>query len=293
MSEHAPLLRRVTTASVAVAVVLILAKTVAWGATGSVSLLSSLVDSLLDVGASLVNFFALRAALTPADREHRFGHGKAEPLAGLAQAAFICGSALFLVVHAVDRITHPRPLEHGSVGIAVMLGSMLLTAALVLYQRRVVRITGSLVVKADALHYVVDLASNAVVVVALLLAARWPLADPLLSLGIAVYIVHAAWEVGRDALDMLMDRELPEAERGRILELANADPGVVDAHALRTRTAGQKVFIQLHLGLDGEQSLNAAHDAAVRVATKLRAAYPDADVLIHQDPAGLDEADDH
>lgn len=288
------LLRLATYASVATALTLILAKAVAYFMTDSVSLLSTLLDSLLDAAASILNLFAVRHALTPADREHRFGHGKAEPLAGLGQAAFITGSAIFLLFEAGQRLISPRPLENTEIGIAVMLFSIAATVALVTFQRHVIRRTGSVAIKADSLHYVGDLLVNGSVVVALLLEAQlgWPGADALFGIGIALYIVYTAWQIARISLDMLMDRELPDEDRKRIREIALEQPLVLSLHDLRTRSAGPNVFIQLHLEMDGALSLFEAHAAADAVEVELMRAFPGAEVIIHQDPAGVDERRD-
>ena len=163
-------MRRATNFAVAAAALMIAAKLGAWLATDSVSLLSSLADSVMDVLASLINLFAVRHALQPADREHRFGHGKAEPLAGLGQAVFITASAIFLIVEAVGRIIEPEPIERAPVGIGVMVFAILVTTALVAYQRRVVRLTGSTAIKADSLHYASDILTNVGVIAALALA---------------------------------------------------------------------------------------------------------------------------
>ena len=198
----ARLLRQATYASVSVAGCLILVKLAAWLYTDSVSLLSTLIDSLLDAAASLINLIAVRHALMPADREHRFGHGKAEPLAALSQTAFIAGSALFLIFEAGQRLFDPRPVLHGGVGIAVMVFAIVATFALTRFQAHVVRETGSVAIKADSLHYVGDMLVNGAVIVALLLASElgWDLADPLFGLAIAGYIAFIAWRIVRGSL---------------------------------------------------------------------------------------------
>ena len=284
-------MRLATYASVSVAVVLIVAKFAAWLATDSVSLLSTLIDSLLDAGASLINLYAVRQALQPADREHRFGHGKAEPLAGLAQAAFICGSAAFLLIEAGKRFIQPRVLDNTEIGIAVMVFSIALTVALVLFQRHVVRQTGSVAISADSVHYRMDVLVNASVIVSLILVTEmgWRWADPLFATAIAGYIVWGAAVIGRQALNLLMDRELPDAERQRIRQIALAHPGVRNMHDLRTRSSGLQLFIQLHLEMDGAITLTRAHEISDQVEAEIERAYPMAEVIIHEDPEGVDE----
>jgi ferrous-iron efflux pump FieF len=289
--ETARLMRLATYASVAVASSLILVKLAAWLYTDSISLLSTLIDSLLDVVASLINLFAVRHALTPADREHRFGHGKAEPLAALGQTAFIAVSGLFLVFQAGHRLFDPRPVLHSEVGIAVMVVAIVVTFALTRFQAYVVRKTGSVAIKADSLHYLGDILVNAAVIAALLLGSQlgWTLADPLFGLAIAAYIMFNAWQIARGSLDMLMDRELPEAERARIRDIALANPNVLDLHDLRTRSSGRRTFIQVHVEMDGNMTLYSAHTVADEVEAALREAFPGAEVMIHQDPHGLEE----
>jgi ferrous-iron efflux pump FieF len=272
--------------------VLVVVKLGAWLLTGSLSLLASLVDSLMDVMASAVNLVAVRWSLAPPDEEHRFGHGKAESLAGLGQAAFIAGSALFLVFQAVDRFVNPRPLEHLGVGIGVMVFSILATAALIGLQRYVIHRTGSVAIRADSLHYVSDLLTNAGILVALGLAlAGWLHADALIGLAIAGYILWSALQIGMDAVNTLMDRELPEEERAHVMAIALAEAEVLGAHDLRTRQSGPVRFIHLHIELKPGMPLYRAHAVSERVAARIRAAFPGADVIIREDPAGVEELD--
>jgi ferrous-iron efflux pump FieF len=287
--------RRAAIAAVAVALTLIGLKFGAWLVTSSVSLLSTLIDSLLDLAASALNFIAIRHAAQPADREHRFGHGKAEPIAGFAQAAFISGSAGFLLIQSAERLVNPMPIERGTVGIAVMVVSIVLTMALVAFQRHVVKRTGSVAIGADKLHYQTDLMVNGSVIVALLLVSElgWTLADPLFAIAIAAYILYSARKILLSSFDMLMDRELPDADRQRIFEIAEAHPRIISVHDLRTRKSGSRVFIQIHLELDGNMRLKDSHDVAEEVMQALEAAFPDAEVLVHQDPHGVRERRDN
>ena len=286
------LMRLASYVAVSVALVLIAAKLGAWLLTGSVALLSSLIDSVLDAFASIVALVAIRQALTPADKEHRFGHGKAEPIAALGQAAFIVGSALFLSVEAVRRLWAPQPVTQQEIGIAVMVFSILVTLALVAFQAHVIRRTGSLIVSADSLHYKGDLLINLSIIASLVLTGwfDFPLADPVFALGIAAYLLWNAKGIGGEALDMLMDRELPDEERRAILALARAHPGVLGVHDLRTRAAGPIRFIQMHLELDGDTRLAEAHEIADAVEAEIEAAFPGADVIVHQDPHGIPDA---
>lgn len=285
------LMRWATYAAVATAFVLMSVKLTAWLMTDSVAMLSSLMDSMLDGLASLINLFAVRQALQPADAEHRFGHGKAEPLAGLAQAAFVGGSAIFLVIEAIGRLIEPVAIKQGAVGIAVMGISIAVTIALVAFQRFVIRRTRSVAISADSLHYAGDVLINASVIVSLLLSIYlgWTLADPIIGLGIALFLMRSAWVIARDSLDLLMDREFEPEDRQKILDIARGHPRVYDVHDLRTRSSGLQQFIQLHLELDRHFTLLKAHAIADQVESRIREAFPNAEVIIHQDPAGLRE----
>lgn len=282
-------MRRATYASVAVALLLILLKAGAWLMTDSVSLLTTLVDSLTDFGASVLNLIAVRQALQPPNQQYRFGYGKAEPLAGLGQAAFVAGSAMFLIVESVRRLITPHPVGHEGVGVAVMLIAMALTFALVRYQRRVIARTGSLAIGADALHYQGDFLVHGGVILALL-ANMWldvPWLDPLFALGVAGYILFTARGIAIGSLGALMDRELPEADRERIAAIALAHPEVLNIHDLRTRTSGMQAFIQFHLTLPDDLSLLRAHEIAEAIEAEVGAAFPGAGVIVHEDPESV------
>jgi ferrous-iron efflux pump FieF len=284
-TKRETLLPLATYASVATAILLVSLKTWAWLASGSVSLLASLVDSLTDSMASIVNLFAVRLALRPADDNHPFGHGKAESLSALAQSAFIGGSAVFLLLNAVERLLHPQPLQQTTLGIAVMLVSLLLTLALVLFQRWVLRRAQSQAVSADSLHYVTDFASNIVVLVALVLAAwGWQRADAVLALLLGGWIFWSAAKIAIEAVNTLMDKALSPADIARIEAAALAVPGVLGIHDLRTRLSGARHFIQMHIDLDARLNIVEAHDIAVAVAAQIRALFEEAEVIVHQDP---------
>lgn len=281
--------RQLDAARVAVifAASLIALKFFAFLQTGSVAMLASLVDSLLDALASGINLFAIYLALAPADREHRFGHGKAEPLAALAQSAFIAGSGLFVLIHAAGRASQSRsPVIDGHVGVVVMVVAILGTAALVVYQRRVARETGSLVIAADSVHYLSDLLANLAVIAALLLAGQPALwwVDPLMAALIAGYVMVGAWRVGRQALDQLMDHEWAEARRRRVLAIAQGIPGVLGVQDLRTRSAGPQHFVQLSIDLAADLPLAQAHAVAHHVSEAIISAEPGTEVIVHQEP---------
>jgi ferrous-iron efflux pump FieF len=283
--DRATLLKVATGASVATAGVLIAAKLVAYLLSGSVAILASLVDSLMDAAASLINLFAVRYSLKPADEEHRFGHGKAEAVAGLAQATFIAGSAVFLALQAVDRLLHPQPLAALGAGMAVMAAAIVATLLLLAVQRYVILRTGSTAIKADSLHYATDLLTNTAVLIALFLAGQgWPGTDPVLALGISVYILYSASRIAAEALDLLLDREVPDEQREAIRAAAIDDERVIGLHDLRTRRSGDTLFVQLHLELDGRLDLTTAHALADGAEARILAVAPEAQVLIHMDP---------
>lgn len=286
--EAARLMRQATYASISVALVLIFAKLAAWAVSDSLSLLATLIDSTLDALASLINLLAVRHALSPADREHRFGHGKAEALAGLGQAVFIAGSAGFLLLEAGRRFLNPVPLESYAIGMAVMVFSIVATLGLLTFQRHVIRQTGSVAISADALHYRTDLMVNASVMLALWLASvGWAGFDPLFAVLIALYILYSAWEIVARAFDHLMDRELPDEEREQIKSIARAHRQVRGMHDLRSRRSGMATFIQLHLELDDELSLLEAHEISDEVESSLQDVYPAAEIIIHIDPISV------
>ena len=284
-SEHARLLRLATRASVAVACTLIVAKAIAWWLSGSVSMLAGLTDSTLDGVTSMLNLLAVHYALRPADDDHRYGHGKAESLAGMAQALFIGGSAVLIALQAFDRLQHPEPIGAAWISIGVILFSLALTLALLMLQHRVVKATGSNAVRADSLHYRSDLLLNGSILVALGLAAfGYHQVDAWFGLGIAVYILWSAIHIARESFAVLMDEELPPDVSQHMLELARGVPGVLGAHDLRTRVSGTHWFVQLHLELPGDLSLSVAHGISDQAADAIHAAYPRAEVLVHADP---------
>ena len=285
LPQHARLMRLATRAALATALLLALAKAVAWWLSGSVSLLAGLTDSLLDGAASLLNLIAVHYALRPADEDHRYGHGKAEALAGLAQALFVGASAVLVAVQAIERLQHPQPLGAQTLGIAVMLLSLAMTVALLLFQRHVVRVTGSTAVRADSLHYRSDLLLNSGILLALVLAGfGWQRLDPLFGLGIAAYILWSAVSIVREAVAVLMDEELAPELSERMHLLASGIPGVLGTSDLRTRISGTHWFVQLHVELPGDLSLQQSHSLCKQVEDAIRSEFPRAQVLAYATP---------
>jgi len=284
-------MRQATYASVTVAATLIVAKLVIWDMSDSVALLSSLIDSSLDVMASLISLFAVRQALMPADKEHRFGHGKAESLAALGQSLFVGGSAVFLVFEAGGRVLRPPEVDNGIAAISVMVLSLVMTLVLVQFQRFVIKETGSMAIAADSLHYTADLLVNGGIIIGLIAvtAFGWTLADPLVALAVALYLIITARRIALLAMDMLMDREFDDSAREEIHSIILSHPEVKSMHDLRTRSAGVHSFIQLHLELDGDLSLSEAHRISDEVEKLVSAKFENAEILIHEDPEGLDE----
>lgn len=284
-AEHARLLRLATRASVAVASLLIVTKAIAWWLSGSISMLAGLTDSLLDGVTSFLNLLDVHYALRPADDDHRYGHGKAESLAGMAQALFIGVSAVLIAFQAVERLKHPEPVGAPWIGIGVIIFSLVMTVGLLVLQHRVVKATGSNAVRADSLHYRSDLMLNGSILVALVLASvGFPQLDAWFGLGIAVYILWSAYQIARESFSVLMDEELPSDVSDNMLTLACNVPGVLGAHDLRTRISGNVWFVQLHLELPGELTLSQAHSISDSAAQAIAEAYPQAEVLVHADP---------
>ncbi len=272
-------------ASTATAGILILAKLSAWLLTDSSSMLASLTDSLMDISASVINLLAIRYSLVPADDDHSFGHGKAESLASLAQAAFITGSALVLVMNGFSRLVSPQPMEHLGIGLWVTIGALALTLLLVTFQSYVVKRTDSQAIKADRLHYQSDLLLNSGVLVALALSwYGWLWADGLCAILLGIYILRSAMQIGYEATQTLLDRQLPDEERDEISRLTTSVSGVHGLHDMRTRQSGQLRFIQLHIELDDDLPLRRAHAIADEVEALLLKAFPASDVIIHMDP---------
>jgi len=284
------LLKLATGASVAIASVLVVIKGIAWIKTGSVAMLGSLLDSVLDSVAAIVNLALVRRAIRPANERYRFGHGKAEPIGGLFQAMIIGGSGVFLFAESVRRFIEPAIPENNALGIAIMVLASLMVGGLVLFQRFVVRETGSLVISGDALHGFGDIAINLSVIVALVISSQFnaPYVDPAIGILLTGILLWGAWGIGATALRQLLDEEFSEDERRQIRQAALEHGDVSDIHDLRTRRAGLNSFIQMHIEMDGAMNLAAAHRIADEVEVSIQLVFPDAEILIHQDPHGAE-----
>jgi len=285
-------LRRLATyASVSVAVILIIAKLVAYFLTDSVAMLSSLLDSTIDLLASLVTVYGVASALRPPDHHHRFGHGKAEPLAALAQSAFIVGSSVLLGYEALSRFYHPHDIQNETLGYGIMGLAIILSVGLIEFQHYVVRRTSSMAIGADRLHYMGDVLVNIAVIIAFALHQWLGLDwfDPLFALIIAGGLTYSAYHIASHALHVLMDRELPDEDRAKIQKIVEAQSSVRGIHDMRTRSDSDRVFVEFHLELDADMTLRQAHKVGDVIMDAIRKDFPDADIMIHQDPAGLKE----
>ncbi|CAH9053013.1 Ferrous-iron efflux pump FieF [Pseudoalteromonas holothuriae] len=268
---------------------MIVTKCWAWLSSGSAAMLGSLTDSLLDISASLMSFLVLSYALRPADDDHRFGHGKAEALAGLGQAAFIAGSACLLAFHGIERLINPVVLKHSLLGVWVSLFAIVCTLLVVMVQFQVVKRTQSIAVKADSLHYKGDILLNIAVLLAILLSYYGVIyADPIFAIGVAGYLLYNCWDIAKESAAHLMDKELPDDEKADIIMLASSHDDVYGVHDLRTRQSGKVKFIQLHLELDDDMPLMRAHTVSDDVVAMIQQAFEgELDILIHQDPVSL------
>lgn len=275
--------------SILAAAFLVALKTVTGFLTGSISVWASLLDSAMDIFASVINFFAVRAASRPADEDHDYGHGKAESLAGLFQSLVIAASGLFLIREAARRIISPQSTSSELIGIGVMVVAIIVSAGLVFHLRRVARETDSQALFYDSLHYTTDIYTNgsALIALAIILLTGWLIVDPLISIVIALYILWSAFTVGREAVDALMDKRLPPEVDEQVEKIVASfrSQGVLGFHDLRTRRSGSRKFIDLHLEIERERTFEDAHAVSVRVLRAIEAKIPRSRVHIHTDPA--------
>ena len=278
------LMKMAVAMSTTVALILISTKTWAYWSTGSLSLLGSLMDSVLDGMTSIINLFAVRYAIVPADHDHKYGHGKVESLAALGQSAFMIGSAVVLVLNSFNSLLDKREVVNTDAGIFVSVLAIILTLGLVSFQQYVIRQTKSVVIEADSLHYKGDLLMNLSVIVALALASvGWAWSDQVFAIGIAIFLMVSAWKVGNRAWEDLMDQQLPELEL-QVVELVDKLEGAQGCHDVRCRQSGPNQFIQLHLELDGAMTLTEAHAIGDQLERQIRERHPRADVIVHHDP---------
>lgn len=280
------LVKLTSKAAIATAGTLVLAKLYAWIQTNSLSLQASLVDSMLDILGSSINYFIIRHAIKPADREHRFGHGKAEALGGLVQTAFIAGSAIWLVIDVAQRFMNPQPLTEIGLGSFVMIVATILTGALIALQKYTIKRTGSIAIKADSVHYETDFLANIGVLISLNLSVylNWPWLDMVVGTGIALYILITSFKIALNSVDILMDKEVDNKTRTEIKNIIGSHPKILGFHDLRTRTSGYSLFIQFHLDLSKELPLWEAHQIGEEIEQMVMNKFPKAEVIIHHDP---------
>jgi len=275
-------------ASLGMTASLIVLKLFAYGQSGSVSILASLVDSLMDALIALMSFMAIRYSLKPADSEHRYGHGKIEGLMALFQAALIAGAGAFLVFETLRHLLRPSMVDHSALAIAIMIVSVIFPAVLVAFQKHSLKHAPSLAVEADKANYTGDIAVNGGVVLVLIAmklgAPHW--IDPVFALGVVCYLGYNAYTIAAKGVDMLLDRELPETERKIIAERVLSHEGVMGMHDLRTYKSGMTVFISFDIELEPDLTLRDAHDLVREVELRLLREFPNAEILIHPDPAG-------
>ncbi len=266
--------------------IMVIIKSLAWWKSKSMSIGGSLLDSVIDCFTSLMNFFVLRYARSPADKEHRFGHGKAEAIASLAQAPILLLSGLYFSGQSAYRLMVPQALIIDGWCLAIMGISTFITLIIVLAQQYTLRRYDSLILKTDNLHYRADMLLNIGVFISIYISRTWHVVwiDSIAGICLGLYITYTGYDVAKDALNMLMDKELDDNTREIILDQAKQHPNVMDVHDLRTRDASGQYFIQLHLVMDAFISLSDAHKIVVEVEKKIRAILPKADILIHADP---------
>ncbi len=288
--HHPELMKSAQYCAISVAILITCAKVYGYITTDSVSMLASLVDSMLDVSASIINLVALRLSLAPPDDNHRFGHDKIEDLAIFAQSMFFFASGLFTMVSSVRRFIEPEEISSHEAGINVMIFAMILTLFLVVYQSYVIRKTKSRLVTADKLHYVMDFLSNGLVLVTIYLSAKWQFIDSLCGILIAIYIIHSSYGLFMQATKNLIDEEFSDKERGKILAIISKfNKDVLGLHDLKTRYAGRKPFIQFHIEMKPNITLLQAHEISHSIMDAIEDVFHGAEVTIHQDPFGAEE----
>jgi len=275
--------------SVAMALIILSIKIYAWFVTGSQSILASLIDSMLDITSSFINLIALRFALQPPDHEHRFGHEKIQDLTIFSQSIFFFASAFFVGFSSIKSLFEKTQPENISDGTIVMYICIFLTIILVLYQTYVIKRTKSEIVKADKLHYFTDLLTNIIVIISINLSDRFWFVDSLFGVIISLYIFKTSYSLFKKAFKNLVDQELPEEDRNKIISIVTEHRGIKGMHEMKTRYAAQKAFIQCHLEMDGNMSLYDAHEISDEIALRISQEFPEAEIIIHQDPHGVEE----
>jgi cation diffusion facilitator family transporter len=281
--------KKATVASSSVAALLVLLKLTVGILSGSIAVLASAIDSLLDLTVSLFNYFALHNAEKDPDEQFHFGRSKLEPLAAVVEGTIVSLSALFILYEAITKIVHPQDMHHMSESIGVMIASFIITGFLVAFLNYVAKKTKNMVIKADALHYKTDLFSNGAVLIALV-AIHYTgeqLIDPILGIGIAIYMIYSAIPIVKEGVLMLLDASLPKEEVAKIEELIKSEPEITNYHFLRTRESGSHIFISFHAVFNVSISLYDAHVIADKIEAKIKEIFSEdkkVHILVHMDP---------
>lgn len=289
--HHNRLKKAAATASIMLSGGLCLLKIFGAFYTGSLAILSSLIDSLADVFASSVSYVAIRFSTRPASQEHRYGYGRAESISALVQSAFIAGSGLFVMYDGIGRLITPKPMEKPGLGIVIMLLSLSATILLIVFQKYVARKTSSPAIAADSAHYTVDVLTNLSIVLSLIVVKYFHIGwfDVLTAFVISAYLIYNAYKIAAEAVSALTDRELSEDIRQKVIDIVINSEGIDGYHDFRSRDLGGAYFFEIHLELDGNLTLNKTHELTDNVEEKIKKAFPGAQVIIHQDPYGLHE----
>ncbi len=277
--------------SILLAISLCILKSLGVYYTDSLAVLSSMIDSLSDILASLVTFFAIKISVKPASSNYRYGYGKAEALSSLFQALFIAASGIFVLYDGIMRLFHPVDLHQTGIGLWIMVISLVLTLILVAFQQYVAKLTKSQAIYADSLHYSVDILTNSSIIISLLVIHFWQInwIDTIMAIGISVYLISNAYTLSREACDLLLDKELDSSIRDDIFSLVAKHPLSPKIHDLRTRNLGGVYMFEFHIELDGNLDLYTAHRYTDEVENLIRQKYPEAQIIIHQDPTGVRE----
>jgi ferrous-iron efflux pump FieF len=286
-SDH---LKNATTLSVSTASVIICLKLFGYIMTGSVAMLATLVDSIIDLGSSLINFIAIRFSLKPSTNKFRYGFSKAEDLAIFSQGSFFMLSGIFLIAEACKRFLEPRSIDQGGTGIIVLLICIFLTLVLLTYQRYVIKKTNSNVIKADYLHYSIDLFSNVSVIITIAIVTQFDLqiVDPIFGLLVGVYIIYGAWKIFTQSLKNLLDHEMSDEDRAKIEKILKNEKEIKEFHDFKSRYAGQKIFMQVHVEMDPKITLEKAYNITHALQKKIKKIFPKSEIIFNKDPYGLD-----
>lgn len=285
-SDSHRLLKQASLASVLTAVGLLLLKLFTFLITGSVAILSSFFDSAQDFLTSLINLFAIKHAIQPADNEHRFGHGNAQALGGLLQGFMIALFSLFLAQESIHRLLKPSPIGHIELGVLVMLIAIAVSILLVSFQTYVVKKTNSLSIKADRMHYTGDILMNAGVIISIIIAEKvgFPVLDAIFGIGVSLYLFYVVFQIMKEAVTQLMDTEISEEFRRQIIKISLSFPEVKRIYHLRTRQSGETLFVQFCVAMDGKLSLQKAHDISHKIEMKIKKTYTHSQIMIHVEP---------